>query len=70
MRVPKGEFVWVGYNDKDGLLRFVMTSKSTRDYYYMYAVNEDGTLTKLGKSKSPPDLESKYNVLKTIGIEA
>ena len=68
MRFPKGEIVWVGYHMADGTLRFFLTSKPSRDYYYLYEVTDDGSYKKLGKSKSPPDLEEKYNVLEKTGI--
>ena len=40
-----------------------MTSKkNNRDYYYLYEVAPDGSLNKLGRAKTPPDLEAKYHV--------
>lgn len=60
--------MWVGYYNTDGALQHFMTSKPTRDYYFMYKVNDDGSFTKLGKAKSPPDLEKRYNVCENIGI--
>lgn len=59
---PKGEMAWMGYYDTSHKLRFLITSKAnTREFYYLYEVI-DGTLKKLGKSRSPKELEEKYNV--------
>lgn len=69
MKIPRGETAWVNYKDKDGRVMFVLTSKAARDFYFMYRVCEDGSLTKLGKSKSPPDLEQKYKVNEQIGAK-
>lgn len=67
MKYPRGEIVWVGYHDAGGTLRFFLTSKPTREMYFLYEVN-DGTYKKLGKSKSPPELERKHKVNERIGI--
>ena len=69
MKYPKNEIVWVSYHDKSGAMRFFMTSKQLRDVYFLYEVNDDLTYVKLGKSKSPPDLEIKYSVRERIGIK-
>lgn len=68
MKFPKGEVVWVSYYDAGGALRYILTSKPTREYYYMYEVGDGNSLTKLGKSKSPPELEEKFKVNKKIGV--
>ena len=56
---PKGEIVWVGYYDKDHDLRYITTSKQTRDFYYLYEL-KDGKFVKLGKDKDPKALEEKF----------
>lgn len=56
---PKGEIVWVSYYDKSGNLRYITTSKSARDYYFLYEL-KDGKFTKLGKHHNPSALEDKY----------
>ncbi len=61
MTYPRGEIVWTGYHNRAGDLMFIMTSKESRDYYYLYEVS-DGEFKKLGKAKSPPELEEKYRV--------
>lgn len=61
MTYPKGEQVWVSYYNSAHELLFVLTSKPTRDFYYLYEV-KDGRLNKLGKAKSPTELEEKFKV--------
>lgn len=65
VKMPRGEVAWVGYYDKDERLRFVITSKETRDWYYLYA-EKDGALVKLGKAKEPPELLEKHGVMAKI----
>lgn len=65
--VPKGEIAWMGYCDRSHNLKFLVTSKSNnRDFYFLYEV-VDGTLKKLGKSRSPKELEEKFNIWKKVG---
>lgn len=59
---PKGEIAWVGYYNADGEPVCILTSKPARDYYFLYEVLQDGRLNKLGKAKTPPELEKKFNV--------
>ncbi len=61
MKIPKGETAWTGYLDRKGNLLFLLTSKETRDWYFLYAA-EGGELKRLGKARSPPELEAKYRV--------
>lgn len=45
-----------------------MTSKETsRDYYFLYEL-VDGTFRKLGKARSPKELEAKFDVEKKMGV--
>ena len=67
MKFPKNEIVWMTYCDSGQKIRFFMTSKMIRDYYYLYEVYDDESYKKLGKSKSPSDLEVKYRVNEKIG---
>lgn len=62
IQYPKGEIVWVGYYNQNGECIFILTSKPARDYYFLYEVNADGSLKKLGKTKEPPELERKFCV--------
>lgn len=63
---PKGEHVWVGYYTDMHELMFIITSKeSSRDYYFLYEY-ANGKFQKLGKSRSPKELEEKFEVEKMI----
>lgn len=59
---PKGEIGWVCYYDVNGKPVFILTSKPIRDCFYLYEVLSDGKLHRLGRAKTPPELEEKYNV--------
>lgn len=61
MKYPKGEIVWVSYYNNKSELKFIITSKSAREYYLLYeAVGEE--FKKLGKSKDPKELEEKFKI--------
>ena len=64
-KYPKGEIVWTGYYDKQGELRFIVTSKPLRDNYFLYEL-VDGVFKKLGRSKNPTELENKFGVLQKM----
>lgn len=67
-KYPKGERVWVGYYNVQHELLFIMTSKETsRDYYFLYEL-VDGTFRKLGKARSPKELEAKFDVEKKMVV--
>lgn len=62
IKYPKGEKVWVGYYDTQKNLRFIMTSReNNRDFYFLYEL-VDGEFKKLGKARSPKELEDKFEV--------
>ena len=65
---PKGEIVWVGHYDINHELRFITTSKPSRDFYFLYEV-VDGAFVKLGKDQSPKRLEEKFITPEKLGIE-
>jgi len=62
IQYPKGETVWVNYCDIKGNTVFLLTSKEARDYYFLYEVYEDGSVKKLGKARTPTELERKFAV--------
>lgn len=65
-KVSKGERVWCAYYSLANVPMFVITSKKdSREVYFIYEF-KDGELKKLGKSKSPGELERKYNVKNKI----
>ncbi len=64
--IPKGEMAWLGYYTTAHDLRFLITSKiNSRDFYFLYEV-VGGALKKLGKSRSPKELETKFEVWKKV----
>ena len=66
VKYPKGERAWMSYWSRENVLLFLLTSKeNNRDWYYLYE-NVDGTLKKLGKARTPPELEEKYNVIEKM----
>ncbi len=64
-KYPKGERVWVGCYNKAHELKFIITSKEARDFYFLYEL-VDGEFRKLGRSKSPKELEEKFEVDKKL----
>ena len=56
-KVPKGEFLWTRYTKNDKI-NHIITTKTyfNREYYYLYRVNGK-TLEKLGRAKTPVELE-------------
>lgn len=67
IKYPKDETVWCRYNNRSGRTVFFITSKGyDRSAYFLYEVQQDNTCKKLGKSKSPVDLEKKYKVMEAI----
>ena len=65
MLYPRNEIVWVGYYNAKGDLMFIITSKETRDWYYLYRL-VNGRFEKIGKAKEPLELVEKFGVLDTI----
>ena len=61
MTYPKGEMVWTSYYNLSHELLFIITIKPTRDFYFLYEF-VDGVFKKVGKSKSPAELERKFKV--------
>lgn len=62
LKYPKGETVWVSYRTAKNEKRFIITSKDDdRTWYFLYELQGD-TFKKLGKSKSPVELEEKFEV--------
>lgn len=60
IKYPKGETVWVSYRTSKGETTHILTSKPARDFYFLYEVLPDGKLNKLGKAKTPTELERKF----------
>lgn len=71
-KIPKNERAWVLYLDSDHNPKFVVTSKESRDSYFLYRIL-DGKLERLGKAATPDVLEKKFGVeneLKKEGVPA
>lgn len=64
-KLPKDERVWVSYKNSKGIVRFLITSKPTRDSYTLYEV-VDGDPKRISKSPSPGTLIEKFDVMKRI----
>lgn len=68
LKYHRGEQVWVSYYNADHELLFILTSKeSSREYFYLYEL-VDGSLKKLGRARSPKELEEKFDVTKKMGV--
>lgn len=59
IQYPKGEIVWVAYYNSKKELQYIITSKPTRDFYFIYKY-ENRDFKKLSRSKSPAELEEKF----------
>ena len=57
---PKGERVWMVFTNTEGIPLYFITSKESREYYYMYQVLADGSAKRLGRDRSPLELENKF----------
>ncbi len=66
-QTPKGEIAWVGYYSIDHELKYIVTSKPARDFYFLYEVIDDA-FVKIAKDKSPAVLEEKYIDPVKLGI--
>lgn len=64
--LPKDETVWETYLDATMLERYIVTSKKTRDYYFLYEVS-GAEYNKIGKARTPVELREKY--MKGYGAE-
>lgn len=61
IKYPKNELIWFHYYTQNHVFMFLSTSSYSRDCYYLYEFI-DGKLVRLGKGKSPLELEDKFNV--------
>lgn len=65
IKYPKNEDRWFHYFTSKHILMFLMTSNHSRDWYYLYEF-VDGKFVKLGKGKSPTELEDRFQVDKRL----
>lgn len=66
--IPKDEIRWVSYKTVSGETKYTITSKLSRDCYYLYEHKKDGDgcAERIGKAKTPIELENKFNIIETI----
>ena len=62
-KYPKGERVWVGYYTAEHELCLI--HKESREFYFLYEL-VDGEVKKLGKARTPKELEDKFEVSKRM----
>lgn len=68
IKLPKSEELWARcYNSAHELVYFI-TSDLQRNFYFFYEVSS-GVSKKLGKGKSPKELEKKYDGDARMGIK-
>ena len=57
--IPKTERIWVCRITGDGSVYYITSKDNDRSYYFLYKMENDKAV-KLGKAKSPLDLENKH----------
>lgn len=60
MKIPKNEVQWVEISDGEKTTHIITSKWPLRDMYYLYAVQDDGSLKKLGGNVNPTVLERKF----------
>lgn len=66
VKIPSGEIVWVGYFNREGNPVHIITSKESREWYYLYE-NAGGEWRKVGREKDPESLVRKHKVREKMG---
>ena len=61
MAISKSELVWTEYRDRTGTPVYLVTSNPSRSAYYLYDISKSEP-ARLGKGKTPTELESKFRV--------
>lgn len=64
-KIPDSEIIWVEYLTREHKPLFLLTSKESRDAYFLYAVLDNG-YKKIGKAISPIALEEKCKVIELM----
>lgn len=57
--IPRTEHIWLTNTTASGEVFYITSKENSRDTYYIYRKTDSG-VEKLGKGKSPPELEKKY----------
>lgn len=58
--IGKDEMIWERIYGTDEKLHYLITSDKQRDVYFLYSVDKDKSVSKVGKAKTPPELWKKY----------
>lgn len=59
MKIPKAEIQWTQYQKEGSVATHIMTSNEQRTLYYLYEIKGNDYI-KLGKAKTPLELEEKF----------
>lgn len=57
--IPKTETIWVTYTNLKGEVYHTTAKINNRDYYYLYKMVDDKA-HKLGRARTPTELEEKF----------
>lgn len=57
--IPESERIWVEETSENGTVYYITAKVNDRSLYYLYK-DDDGKAVKLGKARSPTELEEKY----------
>jgi len=57
--IPKSEKIWVTQTMSDGTVYYTTSKENDRSMYFLYRLEND-TAVRIGKSRSPSELEQKY----------
>ena len=58
---PKGEICWKAIYDAERTLRYIITSKSAREYYTLWEVTTAGKCVRIARGATPLIVEQKNN---------
>lgn len=62
IKCPKEDILWMAYFNYKGEIIYIITSKPSRDVYFLYEVFDDGMCKKVGKACTPDELEKKFDI--------
>lgn len=64
-KIPSNEIEWVEYFNREHRPLFLLTSKESRDFYFLYEILDKG-YRRIGKATSPTALEEKFRVIELM----
>lgn len=68
LKYPKEEVICTTCCERGGNPLFLITTNPLTEYFFIYEFTSEG-LIKLGRGKSPIELEDKFNVRKRMGVD-